>query len=269
MVVLRNSTLVLNSKDRDVSTDPTNNFNLTLARPVFNVVKAELRYFFLQNGIWNLDGTRNQFEVTFTLIASPFTVTTQLVVIPPGYYSQQGFITALQNAFDEVLSGAITSVDINDSNNLVLTSTAYDFTLTFILSTLPSAANALGFTPGTNNPSSTVAGEQILVSPFEVNIAPLPYLYLQSSKLQNNLVTSSGLSAFALVPLTGNLQGVGNADVALGTTYDAGQYSLDASYFTQPITLDRIDIRIVDPTGNPVDTRSNDITIVLRIITSV
>jgi hypothetical protein len=66
--------------------------------------------------------------------------------------------------------------------------------------------------------------------------------------------------------MTSSLQGIGNTDVALGTTYDGGSYPLDASYFNQPTTLDRIDIRLVDDRGVLLDTRGNDVTIVLRII---
>jgi len=51
--------------------------------------------------------------------------------------------------------------------------------------------------------------------------------------------------------------------------FRSGAYPMDASYFNQPVTLDRIDIRLVDDRGELLDTRSNDVTIVLRIAHTV
>jgi len=268
-MVLRNSTLVLNSKDRDVPSDDTNDFSITLARPVFNVVKAEFRYFFLENGIWNIDSQGNEFDLRLTLISNG-TITTGTVVIPPGYYSQIALCNAIQDQCDLVISGAITVVEISPSGNLILKSTLYNFQVSFLVGNEVAEATSviLGFTPGQWN-SATTLGSQTLESPNEVSISSYPYIYLQSSKLQNQLLTSSPLSAFALVPMTSSLQGIGNTDVALGTTYDAGAYPMDASYFNQPVTLDRIDIRLVDDRGELLDTRSNDVTIVLRIAHTV
>lgn len=268
-MVLRNSTLVLNSKDRDNTSQPTNNFFITLARPVFNVVKAEFRYFFLENGIWNIDAEANTFTITLTQISPPSTGT-QVITLLPGYYSQVALCNQIQTQIDNFVAGAITSVEITPSGSLRLASTGYSFTLDFTTNSNSSAtATILGFDPVLPITSAPVGAEQVITSPLEVSIASYPYIYLQSSKLQNQLITSTGLSAFAIVPMTSSLQGIGNTDVALGTTYDGGSYPLDASYFNQPTTLDRIDIRLVDDRGVLLDTRGNDVTIVLRIIHTV
>jgi hypothetical protein len=269
-MVLRNSTLVLNSKDRDVASDDTNNFSITLARPVFNVVKAEFRYFFLENGIWNIDSTANEVQVTLTLISTGVATNTT-IAIPQGYYSQASLCNAIQDEFNLFLPGAITEVSIVSSGNLLLRSTLYTISVFFDINDTNQnlTAEILGFLPGVTYNSVTLLGTQVLQSPLEVSISAYPYIYLQSSKLQNQLLTSSSLSAFAIVPMTSSLQGVGNADVALGTTYDAGSYPLDASYFNQPVTLDRVDIRLVDDRGELLDTRSNNVTIVLRLAHTV
>jgi len=268
-MVLRNSTLVLNSKDRDVATDNTNDFSITLARPVFNVVKAEFRYFFLENGIWNIDSTGNEFGLNLILISTGVS-TSGILVIPPGYYSQIALCNMIQTQCDNLVSGAITVVEITPSGTIVFKSQLYTFTLVFVSNILVqnNTAQILGFTPGSwsSSPSTT---SQVVEGPNEVSIASFPYIYLQSSKLQNQLLTSSSLSAFAIVPMTSSLQGIGNTDVALGTTYDAGSYPLDASYFNQPITLDRVDIRIVDDRGELLDTRGNDVSIVIRLAHTV
>jgi hypothetical protein len=268
-MVLRNSTLVLNSKDRDVPTDPTNNFSITLARPVFNVVKAEFRYFFLENGIWNIDSEGNEFELNLTEIDGG-AETSGIIVIPPGYYSQVALCNAIQDQCNDLVDGAISVVEINPSGRLVFKSELYTFIVGFLLGNAVQQQTALllGFDFG-STPSVAVGAEQVVVGTREVSIASYPYIYLQSSKLQNQLLTSSTLSAFALVPMTSSLQGIGNTDVALGTTYDGGAYPLDASYFTQPITLDRIDIRLVDDRGVLIDTRQNDVSIVLRLAHTV
>jgi len=269
-MVLRNSTLVLNSKDRDVASDDTNNFNITLARPVFNVVKAEFRYFFLENGIWNIDSEGNEFEMAITQ-TSTGTVYSGVIVIPTGYYSQVALCNSILEQCDDLKNGAITAVEINPSGNLVfLGASGFTFIVGFLFGNpiQLQTATLLGFQPGSWASTPTSAGG-VVQGQFEVSIATYPYIYLQSSKLQNQLLTSTSLSAFAIVPMTSSLQGIGHSDVALGTTYDAGAYPMDASYFNQPITLDRIDIRIVDDRGELLDTRGNDITIVLRIAHTV
>jgi hypothetical protein len=268
-MVLRNSTLVLNSRDRDVSSDPTNNFSITLARPVFNVVKAEFRYFFLENGIWNVDSDGNVFSMELREIADPTNIHVGFIFIPPGYYSQVALCNAIQTQCDALVSGAISVVEINSSGRLVLESQLYTFDVDFQNTpTQLATATLLGFLPGISS-SAPVDGTQTLEGQNEVSIASYPYIYLQSSKLQNQLLTSSTLSAFAIVPMTSSLQGIGNTDVSLGTTYDAGSFPLDASYFTQPITLDRVDIRIVDDRGVLLDTRGNDVSIVVRLAHTV
>jgi len=268
-MVLRNSTLVLNSKDRDVQTDDTNDFSITLARPVFNVVKAEFRYFFLENGIWNIDSEGNQFELNLTPIGGG-AITAGVIIIPPGYYSQVALCNAIQTQCDDLLDGAIDVVEINPSGRLVFESQNYTFEVGFLLGNpiQETTAALLGFEVG-GWPSQVGGIGYIVESQNEVSIASYPYIYLQSSKLQHQLLTSSTLSAFAIVPMTSSLQGIGNTDVALGTTYDAGSYPLDASYFNQPVTLDRIDIRVVDDRGILLDTRGNDVTIVLRLAHTV
>jgi len=272
MAVLRSSTLVLNSKDRDVATDPTNNFNITLARPVFNVVKAEMRYFFLENGIWNIDTDGNSFGLRINAGGTvPATVSTT-IFIPAGYYSQIALCNEIQKQCDDFLNGIISNVSITPSGTLQMDSATNSFRVSFGLGSPVQARTAfiLGFNSGSNNDSAIISGTlSQLTSPNEVSIATYPYIFLQSSKLQNQLLTTTGLSAFGIVPMTSSLQGIGNTDVALGTTYDAGAYPMDASYFTQPITLDRIDIRIVDDSGALLDTRNNNVAIVLRLAHTV
>ena len=252
-----------------MATDPTNDFSITLARPVFNVVKAEFRYFFLENGIWNIDSTGNEFGLNLTLISTGVS-TNGIITIPPGYYSQVALCNMIQTQCDDLVNGAITVVEINPSGNIIFESQLYTFTLVFVGNVLVqnNTAQILGFTAGSwsSSPSTT---SQVVQGPNEVSISSYPYIYLQSSKLQNQLLTSSSLSAFAIVPMTSSLQGIGNTDVALGTTYDAGSYPLDASYFNQPVTLDRIDIRLVDDRGELLDTRNNDVTIVVRLAHTV
>lgn len=268
-MVLRNSTLVLNSKDRDVLTDNTNNFYITLARPVFNVVKAEFRYFFLENGIWNVDSTGNEFNVLLAPFGGGSGTYSGLITIPPGYYSSVGLTNALQTQFDDLHTGAVDIVEVSPSNTIVIKSTTHSIQVSFGIAGVGAVcAKLLGFPTGISN-STLVGSQHILESPYEVSLSAYPYIYLQSSKLQNQLLTSSGLNAFAVVPMTTSLQGIGNSDVALGATYDAGAYPMDASYFTQPITLDRIDIRLVDDRGNPLDTRSNDVAIVVKLASTV
>lgn len=269
---LRNSTLILSSKDRDTpSISPTNNFWITLNKPVFNVVKAEFRLFFMENGLYNITSENNSFAVVWTLLAAPFTTISATITIPPGYYTETALAQAIQDDANTYGTNLWTAVDANEDNTITFKSVLYKYSITI---NSAAVANTFGFVNTGTYASvpysdAQIPGEQRITTPGEIQIVSYPYILLQSSKLQNQVISSRGVSAFAVVPMTTGLQPLGAGDSAIGTTYDAGSYPLDASYFNQPQTLDRVDIRVVDEDGNIVDTRGNDISIVLRIVHSV
>ena len=268
---LRTQTLVLNSRDRDNASQPTNNYTITLNTPVFNVVKADLRYFYMSNGMFNIDTGNNTFNIS---VATTPTATTATVIISPGFYTETDLTQAVMNSAPNVFNlptAGVPGCAIDNSTNQLRIgwlSAVNNFVKTI---TFPNASTSqtFGFGGALTNTMPASAVQIAQLSPFEVQISLDPYVFLQSSKLQNQLTTSTGFSAFAVVPATSMPSNIAAGESSLGFTYDGSNSALDSAYFTNPITLDMIDIRIVDSRGVLVNVRQNNSTIILTVVVSV
>ena len=262
---------MLNSRDRDNSLDNSNSWKITLNRPIFNVVKADLRYFFLANGMFNIDINPPAGGVGIAGYA--FTMGGVQVVIPAGYYTETDLCNSIGNQLTGILwpmipnaPGDPLGVVIDPATNIL----TFNFKTTYTTPgslIFPDTATSLifGFQGQTNWPYDPTA-LSYLASPDEVQIALDPYIYLQSSKLQNQIITSSGINAFAVVPMSSMPAAIASGESSLGASYDTLATSLDSSYFQNPLTLDMIDIRVVDSRGRLANTRNNNLTIILTVV---
>jgi hypothetical protein len=225
----------------------TNDYYVTLSKPIFNVVKVELRYFWMENGFNNIS---SPISFTITTGGGPFAVT-----IPAGFYSAVSLCDAI------TASNANVTAVIGADSYIVLTAGS---TGNIVFTSLEDAAK-LGFTQlsTANVSTSTWIGQE------EVGIGLDPYIYLQSAKLQNNVLSSTEISSFAVIPITGQPQNIFVGETSLGSTYDAGASAMDNAYFISPMTLDRVDIRLVDSQGGLIDTRNNNNCVVVRLVHSV
>jgi hypothetical protein len=251
---LRTTTLVLNSRDRDQVSQPTNNYTITLNTPVFNVVKVDLRFFYMSNGLFNIDTGTNTFSVRGTSIT-----------IPPGFYTEVDICSALATLLSGLNMLTPNPVTIDPAtNSLVL---RFQTTAATVI-VFPNAPTSVLFGFG-GVLSNNLGSVNVATSPNEVQMSLDPYLYLQSSKLQNQLTTSSGFSAFAVVPAVSMPGNIAAGESSLGFSYDGTNSALDSSYFNNPITLDMIDVRICDSKGVLANTRQNNSTIILTLVQSV
>jgi len=264
-------TIVLNSRDRDNAADNSNSWKITLNRPVFNVVKADLRYFFLANGMFNID--INPPSGGVGIAGNAFIMGGVQVIISAGYYTETDLCNTIGNQLTSILwpmipntPGDPLGVVIDPATNIL----TFNFKTTYTTPgslVFPDATTSIlfGFSGNLTNAYDPTT-QTYLSSPDEVQISLDPYIYLQSSKLQNQVITSSGINAFAVVPMSSMPAAIASGESSLGASYDTLATSLDSSYFQNPQTLDMIDIRVVDSKGRLANTRNNNLTIILTVV---
>ena len=90
------------------------------------------------------------------------------------------------------------------------------------------------------------------------DLRSLPFLAIQSTQLGNNILSSTGVSMYDLVPLPNN---------NWPFVYQRYANRVDSMVYTRPITLYQIDIRFIDPSGKDVDFAGGDVYVLLEVIT--
>lgn len=304
-----------------------NNFQVMLPQAFNNVVKTEIRYFFMENGIDNVydESYDNQGSLisvgnnTFYIRQgydsnNPNAGYQHTIVIPSGYYDRRSLSQVILNLVN-LIDASANADSVCTIPSATLSSPIYNTTVSggfllpaqnfttceigsdgiFRLEALASSAIgtdwAISFKNRSNNnqkiltqvllgfaiPSlfnATSEFEPILLngiytlsSPYVSVIDVYNYILIQSQKLGSRVMSTTGIEAYCIVPMSGN-----NTQIASQTgqfCYDGGNYSLDSAYFDTPRRLDVIDIRLADSTGALLDIGENTISIVIRIIQSV
>jgi len=325
----------INTGGMGTPTGSANNFQIMLPQPFENVVKTEVRYFFMENGINNVypsslasinagspDGN-DTFYIVSDYDEDDSTVGYQHEIkIPPGYYDRNALASVILNLVNQLNPALITG---NSTNPMTVPSQTasnpiynYSTSSGAVLPTQNFSACSIGsdgvfrlespitgavFSKNTpwaisfrdrNNPGNNFPGTIYLLgfqdainspvvifdfaaiqgvsnymvsSPYQTTIDIYNYILIQSQKLGSRVVSTTGINAFCIIPMSGQ-----NTQVAAQTgqfSYDGGNFTLDASYFDFPRRLDVIDIRIADSTGALLDIGQNTVTLVIRIIQSV
>jgi hypothetical protein len=310
-----------------------NDFYVMLPHPFDNVVKTEVRYFFMENGINNVypssaasiaAGTPDGND-TFFIRSNydPFNGSAGYqheITIPAGYYDRNALaaiILNLVNQLDPTLgSGDSTNPMTTPSQTSSNPIYNYDATSGTVLPNQNFSACSIGSDgvfrlespiggpfSTTNNwaisfrdrtstiqytgtqyllgfqnffdipfatydfPADTFTTSIMVNAPFQSTIDIYNYILIQSQKLGSRVVSTTGVNAHCIIPMSGL-----NTQVASQTgqfSYDGGNFTLDANYFDFPRRLDVIDIRLADSSGALLDIGQNTITLVIRIIQSV
>lgn len=281
-------TIIINSQFRE--SGDTNNFQWRFQERVENIRYAELRYFVLENGVYNVDAMNNTFYLSELNIGS--TVNLQPVVIPTGYYDDSTFASTIGLCMSAAsFAGGGTNlyfVEILSTGKLSISGSIHDFAIAFTttngvpLPTSEDTANLMGFTDFTTSPNAYIATS--VASTYLTIIAPLPtilanfdYLLIQSQKLGNDLsfysfkatgqntapaadqaVRGAPTACFAFVP---NQTPATNSATLLFNNQRPPQISS----LKYPYSLDYVDIALVDKFGIPFDTYGNNITLVIEL----
>jgi len=112
---LRRTTIVVNSRDRNLLTDKnSNNFRYSLRRPLTNVMSIELMNGSVPTFIYNVNVGWNSFTFQEGLIKTTIT-------LAPGFYTDATFLTELQNQLNAIPGKRnIYTVTQNSKTNRVL-----------------------------------------------------------------------------------------------------------------------------------------------------
>ena len=310
-----------------------NDFLVMLPHPFENVVKTEVRYFFMENGINNVypssaaslnagtpDGNDRFFIVANYDNVTPSAGTQYECVIPAGYYDRNALAAVILNLVNQLDPAAADTTNVaaqtvpsqtasNPIYNYAVTgsgivanqnfsacsigsdgvfrlespvggpfSTVRDWAISFQDRAsgiaYPNTMYLLGFQNQLGAPivvfnflAQPSTFDLAVTAPYQSTIDIYNYILIQSQKLGSRVVSTTGINAYCIIPMSGQ-----NTQVASQTgqfSYDGGNFTLDANYFDFPRRLDTIDIRLADSTGALLDIGENTITLVIRIIQSV
>ena len=247
-----------NFYDRD--TDCT--INMTQNRIINNVCKIGLNYVTICNNFNNIASYNNKFRITVTVSGVP---TTSPIVVPPGYYDtvslaakMQSLINVFAPTVSVVWSAVLSRFVVNTNDPLI--------EMRFNVS-LPLPPNYLG------NNFLYLVGLPLNGQPYEAINTPTPFpnppalfgatsVYIMSNKL-----VSAKSVLNVLLPGDSDtireLQSQNASEImALGITAPYGAYQTytdqgsDRGEFvlSQGISLDSIDLKVVDEFGNVLET---------------
>jgi hypothetical protein len=285
-------TIVINSQFRE--SGDTNSFTWRFQERVENIRHAELRYFILENGVYNVDSTND----TFYLSEQPapggsYVKNLMPVVIPHGYYDDQTFAATIGLCMTASSYGGggnqLYLVQIDTTGKLVISTSlgSKDFAIGFVSTaspitavSYPLTASLMGFTFNTNPYAyeSVSSGLYLTITSTEATyLANFDYLLVQSQKLGNDIsfyaagsqVVVSGSDAplrpsatacYAFIP---NITATNNVSSLIFNNQRPPQIST----LKYPYSLDYVDISLVDKLGALVDTRGNNVSLVIELYT--
>lgn len=187
---IRNTTIVVNSRDRNYMNYPNpNHFRYTLRRPLTNVMSIELMNGSIPSFIFNIQAQWGSFTVVEG--GKVFSIT-----LTSGFYTDSTLCTELQKQLNAIAGKQNTYVVAQDpvTRKLTITSThtvAYSFlfysgspkdtvvmnTLTVLSINTPARLLGFGFSDYTSDSSGTING----VTPMDIdNFSNRIYLHLES-----------------------------------------------------------------------------------------
>lgn len=284
---LDKKTVIINSQFRESGS--SSDFSWRFQERIANVRHAELRHFVFENGVYNVDSTNNIFYLSedFALSGGGWIRDGMTVQIPVGYYddvtlaSTLGLVmseTSLANGgstlyFVQILSNGVLSISADNNVNFAIA-------FSNILGSTPQPATALllGFDNYTdiNYYSSLLSGLYRTVrGDFPMSLASFDYLLVKSQKLGNDisfcatgiqspppstLLTPSSAGCFAFVP---NI----TPQTSSTTIIYENTRTPDLETLKYPFSLDYIDIQITDKYGRVVNSRDNNVTVVIDVYT--
>jgi hypothetical protein len=290
-------TIIINSQFRESGN--TNQFTWRFQERIENIRHAELRYFVLENGVYNVNDDNNTFYLYEDYTSGQWT-NIGAVVIPTGSYDDLTFASTVGLCMTalSVFSGNSNAylVQINSTGNLVISAQALTgntpvsfgigFYLTTINSDYPATARLMGFEPSLDTPdvpsyATNIAPNNALfftiVSPNPTYLANYDYFLVQSQKLGNDISFYGSPQGLAIVGGDVQLRGSATSCFAfipnITPTSDItslifnNQRPPQISTLKYPYSLDYVDIALVDKNGKLVDTRGNNITLVIELYT--
>jgi len=283
-------TVIINSQFRESGT--SNAFSWRFQERVESIRHAEIRYFVLENGVYNITETNNTFYLSEGLVSGSWDRNNMEIVIPTGFYDDSSLTSTIglcMTASSFAAGGANLYLVEQQSTGFLQISNGINagstnFAISFFngVTSQPLTAQLLGFQDSTTEYAYASGAQGLfntVVSDLPTRLANFDYLLIQSQRLGNDIsfyangnavdgnqlvlpdarLKPSPTNCFAFIP---------NTAVSKNTSliYD-NQRPPQISTLKYPFTLDYIDIAVVDKLGNPVDLRGNNITLVIELYT--
>lgn len=277
-------TIIINSTYRESGTD--SNFSWRFQERIEGIRHAELRYFVLENGVYNVTNLNNTFWWYEGWNGSTWAHVTQ-VTIPIDQYDTNTFVSTLGLLLSAVSLGTVQNLylcQLNTSGRLSIstgtTGTQFGIAFTDGVDVFPETAALMGFSYDTEQPAhSTVGGllYKTLIAQEPINIVGFDYVLVRSQKLGNDIsfygfgggvqavvqgqpVRGSATSCFCFVP---NVTPTAN----IGSLIYDNQRPPMITTLKYPYSLDYVDIALVDKNGFQVNTNGYPVTLVIELYT--
>ena len=293
-------TVIINSQFRESGN--TNQFVWRFQERIEGIRHAELRYFVLENGVYNVYSENNVFWLYEGFVSGSWTSISK-VVIPTGTYDDQTFASTIGLCMSATSYSVGTNnlyfVEITSTGNLSISvgeggqqfGIGFSRTLMTGQDEYPLTAKIMGFSPDLLTPDIpsyatvdmgnyyTIFSPLYLtiVSPESTYLANYDYFLVQSQKLGNDIsfygapqgiVFGGGddrliSSATSCFAFIPNITPTNNVSSLIFNNQRPPQIST----LKYPYSLDYIDISLVDKFGRLVDTSGNNITLVIELYT--
>jgi hypothetical protein len=245
--------LFADSKNRDVKLYPSgSSYVLHLTSPIRDIERVDLVSARVCNSMYNLNDGSNVISINSSNVS-----------INEGFYSVYGLAQALTNSFAAL--GGVTAEYLPDEGHFLFSSTTL-FTIKIHSKEL---ATMLGLSRGTTHTSAlagptdpSYATKYILRSSTLVDMSINEYIFLDIDELR----TPSHVDTGALVNSTGTVSGsnanrnfapvmmdVGSA--CIKNFHENKDYCVSVQYPEPIASLQRLTVRWVDKSGNPVNFR--------------
>jgi hypothetical protein len=259
------TTLLINSALRaNKSSTKTTDFIYSFPQKVENVVHTNLLSAVIENGVYNVDSTNQNFSVSFNA-GTPVNL-----IIPIGYYDDSTFIqllsTLLNGASPLLGSGGAPTTFFVEIDNFGILSIINDASSAWSI-TFANAGTAklLGFpTLGPYTPLSTaenINGPFNIVGLNKIKLSNYDMLLIGSDRLGNEIASRDNFSAYWSI-LNGN-------QLTNSTTITYINYrspTLEVAW-DSPRDIDWVDIRVTDLFGKIIDIGTNNVQLVIELYT--
>lgn len=261
---LGRTTVLINSAYRNnPNATSTTDFVYTFPSRIDNVVHCNLLSAVVENGVYNVDSTNDQFNIVFDPAGTPIT---HSISIPSGYYDDSTWITEISNALNAIntlVTGTGTQstffVDVTNQGFLTISN---DLSSNWQIN-FPEVGTAqlMGFDPTqTYAPSATPNGPYVIKGVKKVKLTNFDMLLLSSDRMGNEITTNQSFGSFWSI-LNGN-------QLTNSTTITYINYrNPTLEVLMSARDLEWVDVRLTDIYGRVVDIGTNNIQLLVEFYT--
>lgn len=245
-MVLLHKLLKISSKDMDLAgSTSTSDFvvNLNTQEGIQGVKSAIVKQVSIMNTFYNINDSNN--TLTYNIASSPSAIS-----ISNGQYN----ITTLISALETAATGIGLTITQNTITGILAlaTTTAVEW---LPLSQGNAMAEVLGILEGSGSDVTNYIPKGL------PNLSGIDNVFIQSKTLgENNLIGTNEGSILAVIPIT-TAFGVVTHYVSNHAEID----DIDSSSIQHGKNSQKIDIKLLDGRGNPIDLMGTHITIILKI----